>query len=66
MKLNETHNGHGGGGTVSAQRLRDAENRRFLQQMPLFQPVEPMPERFEQLLARLEAIERGSRGSRDG
>lgn len=66
MKLDETLAQTGGGTTISAARLRDAENRRFLHQMPLFQPVEPMPERFEQLLARLEAVERGSRASRDG
>ena len=50
--------------TVSTARLRAAENRRALRQIPIFRVEEDIPDRFEKLLARLEAIERGERGSR--
>lgn len=66
MKLDETHDGHGSGGRLSAAHFRDSENRRVLRQLPLFQPDDEIPDRFDRLLAQLEAIERGSRGLRNG
>ena len=64
MKTNDNHGGRGSDGALSAAHLRDAENRRFLRQMPLFRTDDDMPDRFEKLLSQLEAIERGSRSYR--
>ena len=64
MKDKEMRAGEPDTAAVSVARFRDADNRRYLRQVPIFRVDEDMPDRFEQLLAQLEAIERGERGSR--
>ena len=64
MKTNDNHGGRGSDGALSAAHLRDAENRRFLRQMPIFHTADEVPDRFDKLLSQLEAIERGVRGYR--
>ena len=64
MKDKQMRRGDADTRTVSTARFRDADTRRALRQIPIFRVEEDTPDRFEKLLARLEAIERGERGSR--